>query len=359
MNKIEWIWRSGSKKTAAGKCQQQEQQQEQQEEESDPDRVKRSFWMKGSFVADEEEDEEEEEGDGWQLVTVDFREDVDRSWTAAYLDTHVRFYLHPNPAAGPPAIDDEVTQFDGGGRKGRPLPEEEAALFDEWVDRNFDQKNNSSNSILFVSKNYSDGTVTIKVKQESSHRYPRPATTATTATTATATTVTGPQHQKKDIEQGDVPTTSSSTTTTTTTTTIAQRPSPSYFPFPFFYFYFPPNNRRAVRVQPDSDLLQWARNNLRMLEWARFEPDLLHTSPREIRDDAEKTRLFNLSTPLSWEHLRQHDRKIDFFVSHSWDDCPGDKTRALREFSAGFELQHGRRPTFWLDKVCIDQRDTG
>ncbi len=53
---------------------------------SDPDRVMRSFWMKGSSSA-------AEEADTSLLVTVHYREDVDESWIAVYVDTHVRFYL--------------------------------------------------------------------------------------------------------------------------------------------------------------------------------------------------------------------------------------------------------------------------
>ena len=43
------------------------------DEVSDPDRVMRSFWMKGSFSA-------EEKADTSLLVTVNYREDVDESW---------------------------------------------------------------------------------------------------------------------------------------------------------------------------------------------------------------------------------------------------------------------------------------
>ncbi|OLP97814.1 hypothetical protein AK812_SmicGene19795 [Symbiodinium microadriaticum] len=48
---------------------------------------------------------------------------------------------------------------------------------------------------------------------------------------------------------------------------------------------------------------------------------------------------------------------IDFFVSHSWSDGPERKWRALQLVAEMFYAQHGRYPTFWVDKFCIDQRD--
>ena len=56
---------------------------------SDTDRVMRFFWMKESSSAAAAA----EEADTSLLVTVHYREDVDESWIAVYVDTHVRFYL--------------------------------------------------------------------------------------------------------------------------------------------------------------------------------------------------------------------------------------------------------------------------
>ena len=321
------------------------------DEVSDPDRVMRSFWMKGSFSA-------EEKVDTSLLVTVHYREDVDESWKAVYVDTHVRFYLAAPSSclshsgshcgSGSPANEDgvvcgrdEVMKFDGLDFKEeksgddnesplRLLREDECARFDEWVYRNFDENSE------IQSKNYIEGTVVIKVKNQ-------------TSSTSTPPTV-GPQ---QDIEAGP------STTTTTTSSDRQKAPTlPTNTMCPVFIPSFPIFQRGESQVHPDSDLLNWARTNLRMFEWDKFEPDLLYTSPREIKDIQEKERLYSLSTALSWEDLQFGHRKIDFFVSHSWDDCPQDKSLALTKFAARFEAQYGRKPTFWLDKVCIDQKDT-
>jgi hypothetical protein len=44
-------------------------------------------------------------------------------------------------------------------------------------------------------------------------------------------------------------------------------------------------------------------------------------------------------------------------VSHSWSDCPRQKYSQLCAIALLFRQKHGRDPTFWLDKVCIDQKN--
>merc|ERR1712137_503168 len=46
---------------------------------------------------------------------------------------------------------------------------------------------------------------------------------------------------------------------------------------------------------------------------------------------------------------------VDFFMSHSWHDDVDAKREALCGLAAVFAQQLRREPTFWLDKVCIDQ----
>ena len=60
-------------------------------------------------------------------------------------------------------------------------------------------------------------------------------------------------------------------------------------------------------------------------------------------------RTFTLSRPV------RYGEKIDFFMSHSWHDNPKVKFNALANFVKEFVAKYGRSPTFWLDKVCIDQ----
>merc|ERR1712039_223171 len=51
--------------------------------------------------------------------------------------------------------------------------------------------------------------------------------------------------------------------------------------------------------------------------------------------------------------------QIDFFLSHSWHDDADLKWVALEEYVHRFHHKRGRPPTFWLDKVCIDQTNIG
>jgi len=101
-----------------------------------------------------------------------------------------------------------------------------------------------------------------------------------------------------------------------------------------------------------NDLLVIAKSNLRSFRWEKFTDDLLLSSPRELSSNEEKLRIYNLS-----EHITVTRRidKIDYFVSHSWEDSGENKCEVLRKFSEDFNSRHGRYPTFWLDKVCIDQ----
>ena len=52
-------------------------------------------------------------------------------------------------------------------------------------------------------------------------------------------------------------------------------------------------------------------------------------------------------------------RSQDFFISHSWSDDATLKYAKLQQVADEFEAENGRPPTFWLDKVCIDQSAIG
>jgi len=58
---------------------------------------------------------------------------------------------------------------------------------------------------------------------------------------------------------------------------------------------------------------------------------------------------FSLSRPVA------PGESIDFFVSHSWHDDAQIKHRQVRLLVEAFKRRHGREPTFWFDKTCIDQ----
>jgi hypothetical protein len=47
----------------------------------------------------------------------------------------------------------------------------------------------------------------------------------------------------------------------------------------------------------------------------------------------------------------------DAFVSHSWSDDADAKWVALQEWCASFRRLHGREPSLWIDKFCINQAE--
>lgn len=98
------------------------------------------------------------------------------------------------------------------------------------------------------------------------------------------------------------------------------------------------------------ELILWSKQNLRYLDWNNFTDILLLKSPRELESNEEKMAAFNVSIPCSMTRL-----KIDYFVSHSWEDNAICKCTCLREFSDHFMSKRGRYPRLWLDKVCINQ----
>jgi hypothetical protein len=48
-------------------------------------------------------------------------------------------------------------------------------------------------------------------------------------------------------------------------------------------------------------------------------------------------------------------RRIDFFISHSWDDGSNaaGKFAVLMEVTRQFEMENGRKPTFFIDQFCL------
>mmetsp|Transcript_3204 Transcript_3204/g.7531 ORF Transcript_3204/g.7531 Transcript_3204/m.7531 type:complete len:196 (+) Transcript_3204:2-589(+) len=61
------------------------------------------------------------------------------------------------------------------------------------------------------------------------------------------------------------------------------------------------------------------------------------------------TSQYHLSRPVL------KGEKIDFFMSHSWHDDWVEKFKKLELLAGAFHAKHGRYPTFWLDKACVDQ----
>jgi len=60
---------------------------------------------------------------------------------------------------------------------------------------------------------------------------------------------------------------------------------------------------------------------------------------------------------LFWKTSPGRSQGCDAFVSHSWSDDSDAKWLALQKWRANFVATHGREPTIWFDKTCIDQAD--
>eukprot|EP00929_Paragymnodinium_shiwhaense_P080714 TRINITY_DN4210_c0_g2_i1.p1 TRINITY_DN4210_c0_g2~~TRINITY_DN4210_c0_g2_i1.p1 ORF type:complete len:960 (+),score=74.73 TRINITY_DN4210_c0_g2_i1:75-2954(+) len=101
----------------------------------------------------------------------------------------------------------------------------------------------------------------------------------------------------------------------------------------------------AAREMTVEDMLAFARKELRCIDWQNISRELMSGSKSD--PDAPDT----LSRPL------RKGEVIDYFMSHSWHDDADAKWAKLQEVASQFERRHRRSPTFWLDKVCIDQRN--
>lgn len=95
------------------------------------------------------------------------------------------------------------------------------------------------------------------------------------------------------------------------------------------------------------DMLTFASNNLRCIEWLNMSEELFTKSVR----DSTATSLYSLSRPLSGKET------ISFFISHAWDDDGKQKYQKLKVVAESFKSKYGQYPTFWFDKVCFDQNN--
>jgi len=95
-------------------------------------------------------------------------------------------------------------------------------------------------------------------------------------------------------------------------------------------------------------LLNDALYNMRCIEWENISQTLM--AGRICGPDAAVCmEWYSQSRPL------KPGETIDFFLSHSWHDDAVAKFRKLQLVADTFHNKYGRFPTFWLDKVCIDQ----
>jgi len=110
-----------------------------------------------------------------------------------------------------------------------------------------------------------------------------------------------------------------------------------------------PLAKREINAQ---ELLATASQNLRCIGWESLSKELM-TRNLAAGTGGLPQNLFDLSRPVN------KDEKVDYFMSHSWYDDVDVKWANLEGLAAKFQLKHGRSPTFWLDKVCIDQNNIG
>jgi hypothetical protein len=102
----------------------------------------------------------------------------------------------------------------------------------------------------------------------------------------------------------------------------------------------------------DSDeLLEMARVNLRCVDFETIIAKNLLTNG-SVRDTGVES-FYSLGRSVT------PGEKIDFFISHSWHDSAEVKVEKLKVLGERFRKKYGRYPTFWLDKVCIDQSNIG
>ena len=111
-------------------------------------------------------------------------------------------------------------------------------------------------------------------------------------------------------------------------------------------------------VSNEARLMEDAVAQLRCVEWENIQRSLFTVSPRAIPEEkreAHKKKLYALSRKVEKDELTGMPKKIDFFVSHSWQDDGHASYTALANVAEEFKKLNHRYPTFWLDAVCFDQ----
>ena len=88
---------------------------------------------------------------------------------------------------------------------------------------------------------------------------------------------------------------------------------------------------------------------MRCIDWSDITLDLFVSSVR----DAKAKPCFDYSRPVKPGEV------IDYFISHSWSDEGEAKFHRLSELASYHRRKYHCFPTFWLDKVCINQSNIG
>jgi hypothetical protein len=113
------------------------------------------------------------------------------------------------------------------------------------------------------------------------------------------------------------------------------------------------NSTHVTKFSPHlndrTQLIDLARRNLRCIEFDKIKPELFDKSVRDANTDT--TELYKLSRNVKKGEI------IDFFISHSWNDPGPPKYAQIIALVEQFQKIHKRQPTFWFDKVCINQKE--
>ena len=92
-----------------------------------------------------------------------------------------------------------------------------------------------------------------------------------------------------------------------------------------------------------SDFLKsWAKGTLRSFHWRDFNESLYLKSPRELGNDDEKEKIYALSSETK---IADFNSKIDYFISHSWEDKRALKCSAISSFVSDSKVGYCSRPS--------------
>ena len=97
----------------------------------------------------------------------------------------------------------------------------------------------------------------------------------------------------------------------------------------------------------EADLIADTADLMRRIPMSRVTLSMLAASPRDVSYDAAASFREGEACGLGG---------CDYFISHSWSDDAKHKYAQLMAVTLQFRRKHGRDPTLWLDKVCINQQ---
>jgi hypothetical protein len=100
-----------------------------------------------------------------------------------------------------------------------------------------------------------------------------------------------------------------------------------------------------------TQLLHIARENLRCIDFQVLIDRNLFANG-SVRG-ATVASFYDLSRPV------RPNESIDYFISHSWHDDADLKYKKMCTLGVEFKRKYGYYPTFWFDKVFIDQNNIG